>query len=358
MPMVRGEETQPDRTQTLAVPATEPVTKDFRQLYLFRFEFDNDSFIGSDDSFTAGWSLQLHSPMNDEWSPAFAKWIGRFPSLGDDGAGGRITRWAAGIGQIIITPTDITIEEPQPTEAPWAGILTAAMSWTANDNRRMGALQLLAGCMGPCSGAEAVQKFVHEDLGFGEPPAGWDNQLATKALFNANYEYRHKLFVDQAAHYFTPGHFAQDLSAGGQTGLGNLATYVAAELEYRLGWGLPMGFTKTADPAGIGIMYDPVYVDPQMALPAEVSAWRTYFTLMGRYAYITHLAPADGGPTENGGNHPPLDNYPGQRQLLVGFHLARVPFAFHLTYYRYFAQDRVGTDGSTDWVNLSFEYRF
>jgi lipid A 3-O-deacylase len=340
------------------VTRAEEIPPDFRQLYLFRFEFDNDTFLGSDDSFTAGWSFQLHSPMNDQWSPASAKWIGRFPSLGDDGPGGRITRWAAGVGQIIITPNDITIEAPQPNDAPWAGVLTAGMSWTAYDNRKMGALQLLAGCMGPCSGAEAVQKFVHEDLGFGETPAGWDNQLATKALFNANYEYRHKLFIEHTAHYFTPGHFAHDLSAGGQTGLGNLATYLSAQLEYRFGWGLPMGFTKTSDPAGIGIMYDPVYADPQLAPPAQVSAWRAYFTLMGRYAYITYLAPAEGGETENGGNHPALDNYPGQRQLLVGFHLARVPFAFHMTYYRYFAQDRVGTDGSTDWVNLSFEYRF
>ncbi|HEV8200100.1 MAG TPA: lipid A deacylase LpxR family protein [Candidatus Polarisedimenticolia bacterium] len=350
---------------TASAAASEPPTgeaahsaKDFRDLYLFRFEFDNDSFIGSDDSFTAGWSFQLHSPFEDTWKHGFGKWIGRVPSLGDDGTGGRITRWAAGLGQIIITPTDISIEAPQPEDAPWAGILTAAMSWSAYDNRKMAALQLLGGCMGPCSGAESVQKFIHEDLGFGEPPQGWDNQLVNQALVNANYEYRYKVLKDHPEEYFNPRKFAHDLSVGGMAAAGNLATYAGAQVEYRFGWGLPMGFTKTPDPIGLGVMLDPVYAPPGGPLPSEARRWRTYFTLMGRYAYIWYLAPAEGGETVNGGEHPKLDAYPGESQFLGGFHLARIPFAFHVTYYRYFQQDRVGTDGSSDWINVSFEYRF
>jgi hypothetical protein len=89
-----------------------------------------------------------------------------------------------------------------------------------------------------------------------------------------------------------------------------------------------------------------------------VSPWRSYFTVVGRAAYVNHLAPADGGETVNGDNHPGLENEPGQWQLLVGYHLARVPFAFHLTYYKYFTQQQDGVTGSSDWVNMSFEWRF
>ncbi|HYV20585.1 MAG TPA: hypothetical protein VFC25_16300 [Verrucomicrobiae bacterium] len=46
---------------------------------------------------------------------------------------------------------------------------------------------------------------------------------------------------------------------------------------------------------------------------------------MGRYAYIWYLAPAEGGETVNGGEHPKLDMYPGEKQFLGGFHLARIP---------------------------------
>jgi lipid A 3-O-deacylase len=355
-PAARAAEDPVSRTAA-GEPAAEP-KKDFRRMYLFRFEFDNDTFLGSDDSFTAGWTFQLHSPLDDQWEHGFGSWIGRFPSLGDDGVGGRNVRWAAGFGQLIITPQDISIEEPQPEDAPWAGILTLSMSWSAYDNRKMGALQLLAGCMGPCSGAEAVQKFIHEDLGFGEPPQGWDNQLVNQAIANANYEYRYKVAAPAADQYFNPSHFAQDFSVGGQAGAGNMATYGGAQFEYRFGWGLPMGFTKTPDPPGLGVMLDPVYVDATAPLPAKTGVWRTYFTVMGRAAYIAYLAPAEGGETVNGGEHPKLPTYPGKYQMLTGFHLARIPFAFHLTYYRYFNQDRSGVNGSTDWINLSFEYRF
>src|SRR5437867_12308584 len=97
-----------------ARPATDE--KDFRRLSLFRFEFDNDAFLGKDNAFTAGWSFQWHSRLNDAWSPGSAKWIGRIPGLGDDGPGKRIVRWAVGVSQVIITPLDVSIEAPQPND--------------------------------------------------------------------------------------------------------------------------------------------------------------------------------------------------------------------------------------------------
>src|SRR6266850_2126324 len=242
-------------------------------LKLFRFEFDNDTFLGSDDAFTAGWSFQVHSRVMDRWNPAFAGWIGKLPGLGDDGQGRRVARWAFALSQIILTPEDISIAAPQPNDTPWAGILGASGTWSSYDNKRLGAMQLYLGCMGPCSQAEHVQKFVHEDLGFGETPEGWANQLSNKPLTN-------------------------------------------------------------------------------------LKGWRFYFNLTGRYAWITYLAPAEGGPTENGGTHPALDSYPGAKQGLLGVHLPRAPFSVHLTYYRYFGSLPSGLNGGLDWVNFSFEYRF
>src|SRR5262245_35773323 len=210
---------------------------------MIRVEFDNDSFIGSDDAFSAGWSLQLHSQLRDEWDRAYASWIGKFPGLGDDGRGDRITRWAYGITQVIITPKDITIEDPQPADAPWAGLLGVTGTWAAYNNRRLAALQVYLGCMGPCSQAEDVQIFIHDNLGLGKHPEGWGNQLSNRALANGNYEYRYKLLANEVADYL-PGRFAFDLGVGGQAAVGNLNTSLSVQGEFRFGWGLPMGFTK------------------------------------------------------------------------------------------------------------------
>ena len=341
--------------QELPTPSPQHAEKDYRRLRLFRFEFDNDQLLGEDNSFTAGWSIQIHSRLNDVWKP---KWIGRVPGLSDGGSGGRVTRWAFGVSQAILTPDDITIAEPQPDDAPWAGILGLSASWSAYDNRRMGALQLYLGCMGPCSGAEEVQTFVHEDLGAGDTPQGWDNQLVNQALANVNYEYRYKLHAAAPERYFIPGRFTQDVSVGSQAAVGNLRTAIQAQIEYRFGWGLPMGFAKTPDPPGWGVMLDPIYADPVAPLPSRARAFRLYFTLMARVAQTWYQAPAEGGETVNGGYHPELRPYPGENELITGMHLSRLPLALHLTYYDYFDEDQDVIKGSSDWINVSFEYRY
>ena len=331
---------------------------DLRNLSVVRFDFDNDVFLGKDNSFTAGWSVQVHSHLNDVWGPGSGKWIGRVPGLGDGGHGGPITRWAVGISQVIITPKNVGIAAPQPNDAPWAGMLGASVSWSAYDNRRMAALQVYAGCMGPCSQAEPVQKFVHGDLGLGPRPRGWDNQLVNHALLNVNYEYRYKLFAVAPDRYFRPGRFAQDLSVGSHVALGTLETLIWGQVEYRFGWGLPLGFTKAPDPPGWGIMLDPVYIDPATPPPSRTRHLRAYVSLMGRVAHVTHMALAEGGKTANGGEQPKLRPYPGRYVTLTGLHVARLPFAVHVTHYRYYRQGRSGIAGSSDWINLSFEYRF
>src|SRR5262245_65639421 len=169
---------------TVGSASAQDAPRDVRTQKLFRFEFDNDTFVGSDDAFTAGWSVQIHSQGLDEWPAGLAGWIGRVPTLHDDGAGGRVGRWAWGITQIIITPENISIPDPQLDDAPWAGVLGGYVSWSAYDNLRLGALQVYLGCMGPCSHAEEAQKFVHNSLSFGDSPEGWHNQIDDELLLN------------------------------------------------------------------------------------------------------------------------------------------------------------------------------
>lgn len=326
-----------------------------RDLKLFRFDLDNDMFVGSDDAFTAGWSVQLHSRLYDEWPGNLGRWVGRVPGLDDDGPGARVVRRAWGVTQLIITPQDITVADPQPRDLPWAGMLGGYLSWSSYDNERLGALQLYFGCMGTCSHAEEVQKLVHNSLGWGDSPQGWPNQLADKPLLNVNYEYRRKLWARAS---YDPRHWSHDLSVGAQAGLGSFATYAQAWLEYRFGWDVPEGFTNLADPPALGIALDPVYVESGTA--ARERTWRPHFSVVLRARSLGRFAPLEGGETDNGRIQPPLESTPGDRQLLFGIHVTKVPLAFHLTYYRFLDHDAFppGVPDELDWVNFSFERRF
>jgi hypothetical protein len=329
---------------------------DARDRKLFRLELANDELLNSDDAFTAGWSVQIHSPLLDEWPPGFDGWVGRVPGLGDDGAGARVVRRAWGITQITITPADITQPGPQPDDFPWAGMLGNYVSWTSYDNERLAALQIYFGCIGSCSHAEEVQKLMHNSLGRGKAPEGWPNQLADQALLNLNYEFRRKLWASGAD--YDPRRWSHDLSAGGQVGLGNFATYAQASLEYRFGWAVPQGFTNFGDPPALGIALDPMYVDPLAAMPERT--WRPYFSVVARVRSVREFAPFEGGATDNGGFHPRFASVPGDRQLLFGIHVDKVPLAFHLNYYFFLDEEHFSavTGGELDWVNFSFERRF
>ena len=330
--------------------------KDVQDMKLFRFEFDNDTFLDSDDAFSAGWSFQVHSAMLDEWTPGLAGWVGRFPTLGDGGEGGRIVRWSWGITQLIITPTDVMIAAAQPGDAPWAGLLGGHVSWAAYDSRRLAALQAYVGCVGPCSHAEPTQKFVHDDLGFGEMPEGWPNQLENDVLVNLNYEYRHKVWTG-GANYETTG-WGHDLAVGSQVGVGSFATYAGAWIEYRFGWDIPQGFSELADPPALGVSLDPVYSDPSRTSLVRRS-WKPYFTLVARRREVEKFVATEGGMTENGEFYQPVVSTPGDQQLIFGVHVAKIPLALHLTYYRYLDDGAIAAVPSElDWVNFSFERRF
>ena len=291
------------------VVRAEPSRKDPWSLRMFRFEFDNDAFVGSDDAFSAGWSLQLHSRLMDQWGRGLGGWVGKVPGLGDDGEGSRVVRWAGALTQIILTPTDIGIEEPQPDDIPWAGVLAATTTWSSYDNRRLGAVQLYVGCMGPCSFGEEVQTFVHEDLGVGEPPQGWDNQLVKRMAGKPELRIPLQGRGERRGEIHTRALRGRNLSTGVMAGVGNAATLARGDLEFRFGWGLPMGFTKIPDFAPLGLVLDPVYFDPQAPL-TNLHHWRVYFNLVARLTWFDHVAPLKGGATVNGGFHPGISPSP------------------------------------------------
>jgi lipid A 3-O-deacylase len=325
---------------------------------MLRFEFDNDAFVGTDNAFSAGWSLQYFSAARDTWnvetkdgmrkSPGawFARWV---PGLKDDGAGGRMVRHGLGLSQAIQTPEDISTTELQPDDIPYVGTLGLNATLQSFSDKNYAGAQLYVGCLGPCSGAEQMQKFVHNDLGMGEPPMGWDNQIDNTFLANLGYSARRKLASNGKQ---MTKKFAADLSVGGQLGLGNLWLGGDATIEARWGWGLPTGFTNIPDMPGRGVMMD-------SSPPRPLKGASLYFTLVTRGSWLGYTELLEGGDTQNGGYHPGIEVNNFMYSFMPGLHLAYSRFMLHLTYY-YFPENVYSDDldSSIDWVNVSLEYRW
>lgn len=86
------------------------------------------------------------------------------------------------LGQAMVTPEDITKEIPDPADAPYAGLLYLRSTYVVVKNDFSDHVATLVGVIGPSSGAEQVQKFVHKVVG-ADQPNGWDYQLKDKFVW-------------------------------------------------------------------------------------------------------------------------------------------------------------------------------
>ena len=156
-----------------------------------RLELNNDLFFADDSQFSNGFSLQYHGVCYNTWAgsqaPALVKWVGEhFPSLGD---GETVVRYGQGIGQNLVTPADIQAEMPPAGDIPYAATLTYSLGWQSFNDQKASVFQATAGILGEEALGEQVQKFVHNDLGAGDDPKGWETQRDTEPVLNFSYEH-------------------------------------------------------------------------------------------------------------------------------------------------------------------------
>jgi lipid A 3-O-deacylase len=253
----------------------------------WRFELDNDVFLGTDSNFSNGWSIQYHTVRYSSWEDSRAydwvKWVGQhFPTLGDEGS---IVRYAHGIGQNLITPGDISNPNPPPGDLPYAGTLHYNLGWQRFNPETASIFQLNIGVLGKEAFGEEVQKFVHDDLDIADTPMGWDTQRDTELILNLGYS--HIWRVLQFGEY--------DNAWGGQvtTGvgfhLGNLVTGGDVGFALRFGWNIPEGFNSFPAPPGRGF-----FSNLTLAKPASASPHSVEFILAARATGFAYSVLYDG----------------------------------------------------------------
>lgn len=310
-----------------------------------RLEYDNDVLVNSDDKFTNGFSVQWHSRLAREWddvpAPRWTKFGRRLPGLN---APGLYRRIGIAVGQNMQTPKDLSATELIADDVPYAGSLGFELNWLAFDDDQFRAYALIVGVVGPASGAEAVQKWVHKTIG-SEEPLGWDNQLPNEPAVNFNGMFKKKVFRVEGK-----GHWSADVALNADFGLGTGLTFGEVAAELRAGLNVPYGFAFVPDPVGRTIAYD-------ATVPHQSSKHLSiYASLVLRQIYMQHFIFVDGSLWQD--THS-VDSDHWQNQMIVGFHVTGRRWGVHLSLWDSSANLRTPLAGSgNDFGTIAFEWRF
>jgi lipid A 3-O-deacylase len=143
------------------------------------------------------------------------------------------------LGTEMYTPTDLKSPEPPPGQHPYAGVIYVDSSLFSMSRVAIHQLTLRLGLVGPATGAEHIQRWIHEIIG-SPIPQGWDTQLKNEPIVNLFYQYNHRL-LRQAPR----DRFGFDFSWNGGAGLGNYYIGANVGLLGRIGYRLPDNYGVT-----------------------------------------------------------------------------------------------------------------
>lgn len=207
--------------------------------------YENDSFFDTDRFYTNGIQLSVKTSRDRRSDAARAltrkacEWLGC-----EDSA---LLTSQTSFGQLMYTPGDITVREPQPNDRPWAGLLYVeqAYAFLSPDQRTLTTLAVQAGVTGPASLAEEAQKLIH-DIMDRPRPVGWHNQVGGSLALMASAERRTAFDALSAG---LGGGIQVNTAGYWRLALGNTMTYAAGGLAVVIGKDLP---AVSPPPPGIG----------------------------------------------------------------------------------------------------------
>jgi len=208
----------------------------------FSFVFENDLFAGTDQHFTNGVRLEwLGDPLKepadtftDDYTSLLYQGVDSLPFLTLDPEKHHNAGFS--VYQMMFTPKEINSTEPDYNDIPYAGHLMFSFFLFEYDDDVYDEYKMQIGIVGPASGAEAVQKWVHR-VTDSEEPMGWDTQLGTQLTLGISYDHGHRVWKEDLF-----WGLSGDLigNYGGQ--LGNFTTGLTTKADLRIGHNFPDNF--------------------------------------------------------------------------------------------------------------------
>jgi|LGOV01.1.fsa_nt_gb hypothetical protein len=195
------------------------------------YYFENDIFSNIDNGYTDGSRLSavMYRPdAQNEWlTIPFAESVNRSHFI------------SFSLTQQIFTPEDLNETELIEDDRPYAGWLYFEMGLHQSSATDLDSLTMQIGIVGPASGMEGLQKYIHEKIG-SELPQGWENQLNNEVGIQLNYQHKWRYVpeplwgIESSIIPFVGGEF------------GNIAIKANAGALLRFGWNVPEDFGSSS----------------------------------------------------------------------------------------------------------------
>lgn len=230
----------------------------------------NDLFVGEDGGgYTNGGYISWYDISDTKPDGFQPPWLVR-PFLGwlidDNGDDFEVSGHT--IGQSMVTPKDISKAVPERNDAPYAGLLFWRSAYISVNDRRADSVSVTVGIVGPSSGAEEAQKFIHRVTG-STKPQGWDYQIKDEPVGQIE-----RASVWRLGPEVTSEAPSTDLLVVGGIALGNLESAAGGALIARYGTKLDRSFS-TANQL-VGRVSNPMAVN---------GGWNVYLGVGANYVY-------------------------------------------------------------------------
>lgn len=238
------------------------------QPYRWSIVWENDAIANDDGGYTNGFALNggRRITNNDKhtWQESLVESL-PFPqhSAYQDAISYQLAH-------AIYTPSNIDTAELIEDDRPYAGLLYGALNLYRFDPATSSRYELILGVVGPASGAEYIQRYIHDLIGTVDP-SGWDNQIGNEIVVRAGYEQLWRLY--QSA--FANG-TEYDMLSAADIRAGNLSSDIGGGVSVRIGRGLAASFPMA-------------WLIPGRTLPllagSQSGDWNLFATLYANYVF-------------------------------------------------------------------------
>lgn len=204
------------------------------ELKWFSATLDNDLFLNSDNGYTNGIFFSLYDTGAGAKQPEPGILVKPLLwSIAGQQYSAAVNAYS--IGQVMMTPEDITLKNPPEDSLPYSGVLFFNSTYLGVNEKYADKLSTTLGMVGPVSGTKWAQTIIHRIRGF-EKPKGWGTQLHNEPVFQIARGRAWRALKSKGNHL--------DLILNLDGAIGNLSSYIETGATLRIGSGLDHSYAS------------------------------------------------------------------------------------------------------------------